>query len=378
MSHATPPANRQYIIVGGGTTGLLLANRLSASPLHTVTVIEPGPDDRDNPAVTNPFRLGEALNSKIDWAYNTTPQDEVGGRTLQYHAGKLVGGTSMINGLNYIRADASQIDAWEALGATGWNWRSMQPYYKRSEHFVRPSAAQQTRGATYDERFHGETGEVEVGWFETLGDEEFYGIMKDTWASINVRSRIDANGGTLGGFTVRPWTVDVKRGTRESAATAFYYPVAGRPNLRVLQGTVTKLLWEPSTEDGKHIAVGVEYLDDNSKTELLHLGGPGEVILSAGSLRSPSILEASGIGNPRILSKLGIETRVDLPGVGENLQDQANLLMTLKTKANVSGYTPYAAWVSARDLFGNSVEEVSELVQLAPPNQTNDVPANAS
>jgi choline dehydrogenase len=267
----------------------------------------------------------------------------------------------MINGLNYIRADAAQIDAWEALGAVGWNWASLWPYYNRSERFVPPTAEQQARGATYREEFHGKKGEVEVGWLENLGDEEFYNAVKDTWALFDVQPRDDANGGILGGFSLRPWTVDVQRQERVSAATAFYYPVATRSNLRVLNGTVKKLIWG-SVEDGEQVAVGVEYLDHNRSNQVLRLGDTGEVVLSAGTLRSPPILEASGIGNPAILTKIGIDVKVDLPGVGENFQDQANFLMKLKASSSSGGseYTPYAAWVTARQLFGNSVEEIAK------------------
>ena len=359
-SPSVATVRKAYIIVGGGTTGLVVANRLSASPHHIVMVIEPGPDERADPSVTDPFRWTETQDTVLDWAYDTTPQTNVNGRVLQYHAGRLIGGTSATNGLNYIRPDAELIDAWEELGATGWNWNTLWPYFKRSERFIRPDPEQQSRGATYDAASHGEAGEVKIGWMDAMREREFYNMMKATWAAMGVQTRQDPNGGRLEGFGARPWTVDAEAGFRESAATAFYHPVASRPNLRVVRGTVIKLVWGKSSE-GRQVATGVEYLDHKtSRRLLLSLDQGGEVILAAGALRSPPILEASGIGNPAVLGKLGVDVKVDLPGVGGNLQDQANLLMTLKGgSAEATGYAPYAAWVTADHIFGDELGSIA-------------------
>lgn len=288
-----------YIIAGGGTSGLLLANRLSADPKTTVAVIEPGSDVRTNPNVTDPdntiYQL--AFNTPIDWAYPTTPQLGAGGRTLELHSGKALGGTSTINGMVYIRADAAEIDAWEALGSEGWNWESLLPYYKRVEKSTPPTAAQAAAGASYDPEFHGEHGLLHVGNLYFLPNGSFHGTVQDAWESLGYVVNPDVNGGVTRGFNVWPMTVDREADLRWDAARACYYPVENRTNLVVLRGTVTKLVWE-AHERGEHVfASGVEYVDAKNSTTVVAVRK--EVILSAGSLRTPLILEASGVGNPQ-------------------------------------------------------------------------------
>ena len=350
-----------YVIVGAGTCGLLLANRLSSNPRTSVVLIEAGPDDRNNPNVTDPLIWVQTQYTAIDWAYRSTPQPGANNRSFDFHAGKLVGGTSMINGMTYIRADAAEIDAWDTLGATGWNWNALWPYYKRVEQFVPPTEAQINAGASYSPSFHGDNGDLQVGFPFGLLNGSFEGAVAARWEAMGQFVIPDPNGGSVEGYSVFPWTFDRKANTRESAAKAFYYSVDKRPNLKIIRGTATKVLW--SQQLGKtQVASGVQYLDQDIRLQSVRLRQMGEVILSAGALRTPPILEASGIGNPIHLNKLGIEVKIDLPGVGENLQDQPNSGLGYTARTDYSGIAPYGTFVTAQQMFGDRKTSISEYV----------------
>lgn len=290
-----------YIIAGGGTCGLLLANRLSADPAVTVVVIEPGQDVRNDSIVSDPtkFITGPSFNTPIDWAYPIEPQARAANRTLQLHSAKAIGGTSTINGMTYIRADAAQIDAWEALGNDGWDWETMLPYYKRVEKYSPPTEAQVAVGASYEPDFHGEDGLLYVGNLAAMPNAKFYETIRDTWHSVGYSKNSDVNRGDTRGFNVHPITANRDANLRWDAARAYYYPVENRTNLKVVRGTVAKLNWEAQGEDKnqENVASGVEVVDASNNSLTIEAGR--EVILSAGSLRTPLILEASGIGNPR-------------------------------------------------------------------------------
>ncbi|EAW11610.1 GMC family oxidoreductase [Aspergillus clavatus NRRL 1] len=360
-----------FLIVGGGTTGLLIANRLSSNPQHTITIIDPGPDTRTNPNVTDPTRWLRNANSGIDWAYPILPQEHASNRTLQYTAGRILGGTSMINGMTYLRADAAEIDAWETLGATGWNWESLWPYYKRVERFRPPPAWQVDVGASYSPAYHGESGELDVCFPLQLSNGSFEGSVSESWRGLGYERNEDPNGGDVRGFCVWPMTIDCARNVRASSAHAFYYPVDHRPNLRVLRGTVLRLLWR----EEEHVAQGVEYLDPQG--EMKTLTGAQEVVLSAGALRTPSILEASGVGDSPRLTQLGIEPRIHLPGVGENLQDQPNAPLLYTGTLNVSGTAPYATFATASQLFGKDLPSIAASTLSAIPAWAENLSSNS-
>lgn len=298
-----------YIIAGGGTCGLLLANRLSADPSITVVVIEPGQDVRNDRNVTIPtnFLSEPFFNTPIDWAYNTEPQRGGANRTLQIHAGRALGGSSAINGMTYIRADAAEIDAWEALGSEGWNWETLLPYYKRVEKYSPPTDEQVAVGASYEAEYHGEHGLLHVGNLYTLPNKLFHETVEETWQSIGYSVNPDVNSGDTRGFDVYPMTVDRDANLRWDSARAYYYPVENRTNLKVLRGTVVKIKWDAQGEAERKTASAVEFLDTNNKSIAIEVGK--EVILSAGALRTPGILEASGVGNPRQVHTLITSTR---------------------------------------------------------------------
>ncbi|KAK1240545.1 hypothetical protein MKX07_004573 [Trichoderma sp. CBMAI-0711] len=355
-----------YIIVGAGTCGLLLANRLSQDADYTVAVIDPGADERDNPNVVDPLGWLGLTGTSVYWNYSSVPQEKLGGRVLEYDAGR---------GMTYIRGDKAQFDAWEQLGNPGWNWTTMLKHFKKIEQFFPPLPWQETAGALYEEEYHGTSGEIHVGFNPALLNGSFYGDVKASWAALGQSLNRDASSGDTAGFDVWPQTLDPVKNVRWDAATAFYWPVQDRPNLTLLNGTVSRILWK---NDGADVpeASGVEYLtpDGNIKT----VNARKEVILSAGALRTPLILELSGIGNPSILNGLGIETVVNSPGVGENLIDQSNVALTYSTKDSFPGYAPYATFVNATSLFGDGVEALAASTKKSLPNWAQQIAAQTN
>ncbi|KAF3064522.1 Glucose oxidase [Daldinia childiae] len=348
-----------YVIAGAGTCGLVLANRLSEDPNIKVAVVEPGDDVRNNPNVTDVGAFLRAFNTEIDWQYATTPQPGADNKSIPFHAGKAIGGTSTINGMTYIRGDKAEFDAWESLGNDGWDWDILYPYFKQVEQFSPPTTAQQAAGATFNTEYHGKDGLVKTGFPFRLLNGSFYKLAQQAWESLGYPLNLDVNGGETRGFDVWPQTLDRDANIREDAARAFYYPIEQRPNLKIIKGTVMKLKWANSlTYNNALLADGVEYLDPTGQTVVI--SAAKEVILSAGSLRSPLILERSGVGNPSILKGHGIETKINLPGVGEHLQDQPNVALEYTSNINMTGTVPYATFATAQDLFGKQTSAVAE------------------
>ncbi|KAF2841774.1 GMC oxidoreductase [Patellaria atrata CBS 101060] len=355
-----------YIIVGGGTAGLVIASRLSRIPFISVAVVEAGHSVFDNPNVTSTQGFGQALNSSIDWQYRTVPQIYTNDRILTYNAGKALGGTSTINGMTYIRADAAQIDSWESLGSPNWNWRALIPYYRRSETFQFPSHNDEDKGATFDPAAHGVKGPVNIGWNNHLMAQEIFIMVNRTWANLKIPYNHDANNGRTHGLYIWPSTVDKTLDIREDAARAYFYPIAGRPNLKVYTNTLAlRLKWAniSSSVSSRAIASGVEVLLSNNSTTTLT--AIQEVILAAGSIRSSSLLEHSGIGDPRLLRKHGIPPKVPLPAVGEGLQDQPNVFILASTNVSFSGESAYCTFVTAADLFGAAITDEEARLRAA-------------
>ncbi|GAB1316822.1 Glucose oxidase [Madurella fahalii] len=352
-----------YIIVGAGTTGLVVANRLSEDPSVTVAVIEPGTDQRDNINVTATDRFSQAFNTPIDWAYETVMQPGAGNRSLPLHQGKAWGGTSTINGMTYIRGNIAEIDSWEHLGNPGWNWGALLPYYKLSEGYTIPTDTQLAAGATYRRQYHGFDGPLRVGYSAALRNGSFAPAVMQTWEGLSLSQNPDLNSGDVRGFSMGPQTLDPGNDVRWDAARAYYHPVEHRHNLRILKGTVRRITWA----DGKRykrgypsarlVASGIEMLTDDGKLTKVRVRN--EVVISAGAVRTPLVLEASGIGNPSVLRALDIETRVNLPGVGENLVEQPSHLLRFSGNLEPSA-NAYHTFVTAADVFGADLAAVEE------------------
>ncbi|KAK6601343.1 choline dehydrogenase [Botrytis cinerea] len=324
-----------YVIVGGGTSGLVVANRLSKNANTTVLVIEAGNFHKNEDFITVPLItsanlpvLGNGpLGSIYDWNTTSIPQLNLGNRSLDLPAGKVIGGSSAINGLAFMRGNAAEYNHWEELGNSGWNWEGLLPYFKASEHFT-PADEEEVQdwGIEYDANVHGESGNF-LGAFFELG----VSYIKDSFAGLNA-------GGVF--FIISSITPDTKE---RSTSQSFLLPSSNltfRPNLHVLtSNTVTKILFSTpsnysSTNPKEPRATGVEYAAGVNE-EKFTVNAEKEVILSAGAQRTPQLLQISGIGRRDVLEDLGIDVIVESEGVGENYQDHI-LFTTVNNAPNIA------------------------------------------
>jgi choline dehydrogenase len=286
-----------YIVIGAGSAGCVVANRLTEDPDVTVLLLEAG-NRATKPEIQVPVSWTSLLGTELDWAYFTEPEPNLKGRKIFHSHGKVVGGTSSINGMIYVRGHRQDFDRWEALGNHGWSYEEVLPYFKKSEN--------QQRGAS---EFHGVDGPLSVTdpIAPAATSQRFIAAAAQIGYDINP----DFNGAQQAGAGL--YQLTIKDGQRHSAAAAFLVPILDRPNLSIQTGTlVTRLLFEGTR------TVGVEYLSEG----MLHqVDVDREVILSAGVFDSPKLLMLSGIGNKEELRQLNIPVVIDLPGVGQNLQD---------------------------------------------------------
>ncbi|GAA6614737.1 GMC family oxidoreductase [Scytonema sp. NUACC26] len=286
-----------YIVIGAGSAGCVVANRLTEDSDTTVLLLEAGNPDT-KPEIYIPAECISLLGSEVDWGYFSEPEPYLNHRKMLCSRGKVLGGSSSINFMMYVRGNPHDYDRWRSLGNPGWGYQDVLPYFKKSEH--------QQRDAS---EFHGVDGELSVTDLMTpaVVSQRFV----DACVSMGYNYNPDFNGIQQEG--VGPYQLTVKDGKRHSAAAAFLLPILDRPNLTVTTGAlVTRLLLEGTR------AVGVEYLH---KGTLHQVRVNQEVILSAGTFDSPKLLMLSGIGDAKHLQAMGISVTVDLPGVGQNLQD---------------------------------------------------------
>ena len=311
-----------YIIVGAGSAGCVLANRLSADGKSKVLLLEAGGDDRptrnpsqffSNMMIHIPVGYSQTLKDpKVNWLYATEPDAGTGDRVHVWPRGKVLGGSSSINGLLYIRGQDADYDGWRQLGCEGWSWDDVLPYFLRSQN--------QERGAS---DLHGKGGPLNVSDVTTR--HEVSDAVVDACEQAGIPRRPDLNGGDQEGVSY--YQLTVKNGQRCSAAVAYLHPVMGRPNLRVeTNALVSKVLFE-----GKR-AVGVEFTQNGAKRTAK---AKAEVILAGGAVNSPQLLQLSGVGPGDLLREHGIPVVADLPGVGENLQDHYVMTETWRLKAGV-------------------------------------------
>ncbi len=298
MSGGLDGAEFDYVIVGAGSAGCVLANRLSADPSRRVLLIEAGPPD-SYIWIHIPVGYFKTMhNPRTDWCMKAEPDPGLNGRQIQWPRGRVLGGSSSINGLLYVRGQAEDYDQWRQLGCTGWSYDDVLPYFRRSED--------QERG---EDAFHGVGGPLAVSNMRVQRD--VCDAYIEAAEEIGIPRNDDFNGATQEGAGY--FQLTARNGRRCSAAVGYLNPVKRRPNLRIVTGTLVHRIL---VEDGR--ATGVE-LEIGGTRQLVRTAG--EVLLSAGAINSPHLLELSGIGRGEVLQDIGVPMVRELPGVGENLQD---------------------------------------------------------
>ena len=303
-----------YIIVGAGSAGCVQANRLTEDPVTRVLVLEFGGSDRDV-IIQMPSAFSMPMNTKrYNWKYETLPEPGLKGRRVHCPRGKVLGGSSSINGLVYVRGHARDFDEWDKGGATGWGYASCLPYFKKSEGF---------EGG--DPAYRGTSGPLSVNAGNRMKNP-LYGAFVEAGAEAGYIKTEDSNGHMQEGFG--PMHMTVKNGIRWSAANAYLRPAMKRENLVVR----TKVMTRRILMDGLK-AVGVEYERGGKITKVT---ARREVIVSCGPIGSPHLLQRSGIGPGAVLKQAGVEVIHDLPGVGENLQDHAEIYIQFACKQPIT------------------------------------------
>jgi choline dehydrogenase len=293
-----------YIIVGGGSAGCILANRLSADPKSRVLLLEAGSEDRSI-WMKIPFGYSRTVgNPAYDWCFETAPEPQLHGRKIMHPRGKALGGSSSINGLFQVRGQAGDFDHWRQLGLEGWDWESVLPYFIKHEDYQGGASS-----------VHGAGGELHVepqrNWWPVLD------VVKQAAIEAGSKECRDFNAGDNEGIGI--YHAITHNGMRASTSRAFLKPVRARANLKVeTEALAQRVLFEG------HRAVGVTYRRGG---EIKTVRAKREVIVSTGAIKTPQLLQASGVGPGAMLAEHGVPIVLDKPGVGKNLQDHLQVLL---------------------------------------------------
>ena len=302
-----------YIIVGAGSAGCVLAHRLSEDPKTRVLLVEAGGADR-NFYIHMPAGFANAVNLRgIQWPYESEPEPRLGGRRMRQQRGKVLGGSSSINAMAYIRGNPLDYENWAAMGATGWSYAEVLPYFRKSEHYDGGGDA-----------YRGDAGPL--GVHRAAMHNPLFEVFIAAGVEAGYAHNTDPNGIRQEGFG--PADTTVRKGRRSSTAEAYLHPVSRRPNLEVRTGTLAQRV---VVEEGR--ARAVAFVQGDAEYELR---AGREVILSAGALNSPQLLMLSGIGPGRHLQEHGIAVQRDLPGIGANLMDHLCLYLQWECRQPVS------------------------------------------
>jgi len=304
-----------YIVVGAGSAGCVVANRLSANAENRVLLLEAGGRD-NNYLFRLPMLMGKLMHSGIyNWKYYTEPEPRLAGRRVYWPRGKVLGGSSTINGMVYVRGNPADYDGWEAMGLPGWSYDDVLPLFKRSE-----------RHEDRDDDYHGRSGEMTVR--RSRADNPMYDAFIEAGQQAGYPYTDDFNGECQEGFGRYDFTI--RRGKRCSAATAFLKPATRRGNLELASRALAhRVTFSGTRADGVEYEVG---------GKLRRARANGEVILCAGVVNSPQLLMLSGIGDSEELGRHGIETMHHLPGVGKNVQDHVDCCLVYEFTRPVSLY----------------------------------------
>lgn len=313
------PVSFDYVVVGGGTAGLVIATRLAEDSNVSVGVIEAGEDQSSRPDVLIPGLAAMHLRgpSDMDWKMYTTPQPGAKGRSLWLPRGKVVGGCGTTNIVALGKGNIAEYDAFETLGATGWNWKNLIPYFKKSETFTITEEQSADTGIKFNPEMHGSGGPIH----RTLSrwSSNILKPLIDGFASVGVPLNTEYYDGYSGGVYPMQLSVHPENCVRSSAASEYYGPNRHKSNLTLITGAeATRVLLKTDESSGEIIASGIEY---SKGRELLTVSANKEVILTLGTMKTPQLLELSGIGDKKILEAHNIPIVLDLPGVGNNYQD---------------------------------------------------------
>ena len=329
--------NTDYVIVGAGSAGCAIAFRLTEAG-HKVTILEFGGHDR-SPLIQMPAALSYPMNmERYDWGYWSEPEPHLGGRKLACPRGKVIGGSSSINGMVYVRGHAKDFDTWAEMGASGWSYSDILPYYRRLENLDYAETEEV-------ENLRGINGPLNITKGKRMNPLTL--AFEKAGAQAGYQSTPDYNGKQQEGFG--PMDQTIKNGLRWSSAKAYLKPAIQSGNCQVIRGLATKIIIENSQ------ATGVEYTQGNKKSVL---SASKEVIISASAINSPKLLLLSGIGPAAELKSKGITVVANRPGVGKNLQDHLELYIQMASKKPVSLYKFWnpigKAWVGLRWFISKS------------------------
>ena len=303
-----------YIIVGAGSAGCVLANRLSENPVNTVLLLETGGSDKSI-FIKMPTALSIPMNTpKYAWQFHSEPEPYLNNRKMHCPRGKVLGGSSSINGMVYVRGHAKDFDEWENHGAQGWSYQSCLPYFKKAETWYQG-----------ENDYRGGKGEVGVNNGNQM-QNPLYRAFINAGQQAGYAATHDYNGQQQEGFG--PMHMTIKNGVRSSTSRAYLDPIKKRKNLTIITGALVKKV----NLVGKR-ATGVEYSIGSRNYQVT---ANKDVILSAGSIGSPHILQLSGIGDPEVLKEAGVAVQHDLPGVGKNLQDHLEFYFQYKCKQPIT------------------------------------------